>query len=98
MELVERVVGPDVAKHIEVDVVPKLRLDDSDWFEIQDGSTPGKIFLRGTNGVSVASALNWYLRYYCKKALLLLPRTLRAFSLAYIIVDENQCPTLIQSS
>ncbi len=33
-----------------------------DVFEIE--SAGGKIVLRGNNGISVASALNWYLKYY----------------------------------
>jgi len=35
-----------------------------DVFEVAPG-TGGKIVLRGSNGVSVASALNYYLRHYC---------------------------------
>ncbi len=34
-----------------------------DVFEID--SHGGKVVLRGNNGVSIASALNWYLKYYC---------------------------------
>jgi alpha-N-acetylglucosaminidase len=34
-----------------------------DVFEIE--SREGKIILRGNNGVSLASALNWYLKYHC---------------------------------
>jgi alpha-N-acetylglucosaminidase len=34
-----------------------------DVFEIE--SSGGKIVLRGNNGVSIASAFNWYLKYYC---------------------------------
>ena len=33
------------------------------FFEI--GSDQGKVVLRGNNAVSLASALNWYLKYYC---------------------------------
>jgi len=36
-----------------------------DVFELAAGSAGGKILLRGSNGVSVASALNYYLRHYC---------------------------------
>jgi len=35
-----------------------------DVFEVAQGAG-GKIVLRGSNGVSVASALNYYLRHYC---------------------------------
>ena len=34
-----------------------------DVFELD--SRGGKIVLRGNNGVAIASALNWYLKYYC---------------------------------
>lgn len=34
-----------------------------DVFEIE--SREGKVVLRGNNGVSLASALNWYLKYHC---------------------------------
>lgn len=37
--------------------------NDLDVFEIE--SRNGKIVLRGSSGVAVASALNWYLKYYC---------------------------------
>ena len=53
-----------------------------DVFEIE--SREGKVVLRGNNGVSVASALNWYLKYYCRRQVSLwgrnldLPRTLPA--------------------
>jgi alpha-N-acetylglucosaminidase len=35
-----------------------------DVFELE--SRAGKIVLRGNNGVALASALNWYLKYYCR--------------------------------
>ena len=38
--------------------------DGKDVFELE--SRGGKIILRGSDGVSVCSALNWYLRYYCR--------------------------------
>jgi alpha-N-acetylglucosaminidase len=34
-----------------------------DVFEIQGRN--GKVVLRGNNGIALASALNWYLKYYC---------------------------------
>jgi len=36
-----------------------------DTFEIENGKD-GKIIIRGTNGISMASGLHYYLRYYCK--------------------------------
>ena len=38
--------------------------DGKDVFEIE--SDDGRITLRGNSGLSAASALNWYLKYYCK--------------------------------
>ncbi len=36
-----------------------------DTYEIENGQD-GKIIIRGTNGVSMASGLHYYLRYFCK--------------------------------
>ena len=45
-------------------VIESIPVDPAgDAFEIE--SREGKIVLRGNNGVSIASALNWYLKYYC---------------------------------
>ena len=38
--------------------------DGKDVFEIENGEN-GKIVIRGNDGVSMASAFNYYLRYYC---------------------------------
>lgn len=49
----------------EVFVVEMIPADQGrDVFELE--SRGDKIVLRGNNGVSVASALNWYLKYYCQ--------------------------------
>ncbi|HOZ44966.1 MAG TPA: alpha-N-acetylglucosaminidase TIM-barrel domain-containing protein [Candidatus Hydrogenedentes bacterium] len=37
---------------------------DRDVFEIESGE--GRVTLRGSNGVAIASALNWYLKHYCR--------------------------------
>lgn len=58
--LIERVL-PQQAGSFVVEIIPAV--DDDDVFEIE--SRDGKIVLRGNNGVSVASGLNWYLKYYC---------------------------------
>ncbi|MGN6179819.1 MAG: alpha-N-acetylglucosaminidase N-terminal domain-containing protein, partial [Mucilaginibacter sp.] len=44
-------------------VVENLATDGKDTFEVE--SKNGKIILRGSNGVSVASALYYYLTQYC---------------------------------
>lgn len=59
-DLIVRIL-PKVADHFEVEYIPKE--NDKDVFELQ--SVNGKIVLRGNNGVSIASALNYYLRHYC---------------------------------
>ncbi|MGB1598677.1 MAG: alpha-N-acetylglucosaminidase N-terminal domain-containing protein [Promethearchaeia archaeon] len=70
--LVQRVVGEEAAASFSVTITGKSSLLDS--FEIHDipldrhtnrGIAP-RILLTGTNGVAVASALNFYLRYFCK--------------------------------
>ena len=60
--LIRRVV-PGAASSIGVEVI--LRNNGQDVFEIE--SVGGKIMLRGNNGVSIASALNHYLKYFCHR-------------------------------
>src|SRR4051812_29072536 len=57
--LIERLL-PKQASQFVVEIIPTQ--NGSDVFEIE--SRDGKIVLRGNNGVAVASALNWYLKYY----------------------------------
>ena len=69
--LVQRVVGRDSAALFLVTVTGKSSPLDQDTFEIADihprpGDDSPRISLKGTSGVAVASALNWYLRYLCK--------------------------------
>ncbi len=56
--LIQRIL-PDYASQFSVEVVPS---GDGDWFELE--SKGNKIVLRGNNGVSVASALYYYLTEY----------------------------------
>ncbi|HEY4415340.1 MAG TPA: alpha-N-acetylglucosaminidase [Verrucomicrobiae bacterium] len=56
--LIERVLPAQAARFI-CETIPAA--DDRDVFEIEAGQ--GKIVLRGNNGVSLAMAFNWYLRY-----------------------------------
>src|SRR5579872_6972714 len=51
----------DKAGAFEVEYLSPER--NKDVFEVE--SRGGRILLRGSNGVSVASALNYYLRHYC---------------------------------
>ncbi|MDR2916567.1 MAG: alpha-N-acetylglucosaminidase [Tannerella sp.] len=60
IEMIQRII-PDKASCFKVEIIS--RKEGKDCFEIE---TKGdKIILRGNNGVSVASALNHYLKYYC---------------------------------
>ena len=58
--LVARVL-PGRAGEFAVEIIPAA--DGKDVFEVE--SAGGTIVLRGNNGVSVASALNWYLKEVC---------------------------------
>ena len=59
--VLERLI-PEHADHFFLEVIP--RENERDVFEID--SRDGKIVLRGSNGVSICSALNWYLKYSCQ--------------------------------
>src|SRR6476469_10073179 len=58
-DLIKRIL-PKEASHFVVEFIPKK--NNKDKFEIE--SKNGKIILRGNHGISVASALNYYLKYY----------------------------------
>src|SRR5437899_3052564 len=62
--LIERVLPGRVAA-FRVEIIPAE--DGADVFEIE--SRDHTIVLRGTNGVAVASALSWYLKYDCHRQL-----------------------------
>lgn len=57
--LVKRVI-PKYAHHFKIEYIQKV--GENDVFELE--GVGDKIVLRGNNGVSVASALNYYLKYY----------------------------------
>ncbi len=59
-DLIERVI-PGYSKQFILEVIPWE--EGKDVFEI--GNKNGKIHLKGNNGVSLASAFNWYLKYKC---------------------------------
>jgi alpha-N-acetylglucosaminidase len=59
MDLIHRIL-PGQADRFAVEI---LSSDSADWFELE--SKDDKIVLRGNNGVSVASALYYYLTEYC---------------------------------
>lgn len=60
--LVERIL-PGKSSQFIYETVPAEK--ERDVFEIE--SRGDKIVLRGNNGGSIGSALNWYLKYYCRR-------------------------------
>ena len=58
--LLERITG-EQARNFVIETIPAV--NDKDVFELE--SHKGKIVLRGNSPIAIASALNWYLKYYC---------------------------------
>ena len=63
-DLIVRALGKDASEMFDAELQFPLK-SSKEKFEIHDGVN-GRILLRGTSGVALASALNWYLRYICK--------------------------------
>lgn len=61
--LVERVLGADYRNAFSFELRDKV--DGKDVFEISDRAGGG-VLIRGNDGVSLASGLNYYLRHWCK--------------------------------
>lgn len=61
-DLIERIT-PGYSDQFTIEIKPDNN-GGEDYFEI--GSKDGKVLLKGNNPVSVATAFNWYLKYYCK--------------------------------
>jgi len=59
-DLIKRTV-PTISEYFVVDFIEKNN-DDKDVFELE--SSDGKIVLKGNNGVSIASALNYYIKNF----------------------------------
>lgn len=64
MELVKRLV-PEYAAAFQIEQLPQEK--DRDVFEIE--SIDGKVVLRGSSGVAIASAFNQYLKDYCNASI-----------------------------
>jgi alpha-N-acetylglucosaminidase len=60
--LIKRLI-PNHSNLFSLQVIQQQSIDNLDVFEIE--TTQSKVILRGNNGVSLASALNYYLKYYC---------------------------------
>ncbi|MGL5381468.1 alpha-N-acetylglucosaminidase TIM-barrel domain-containing protein [Clostridium sp.] len=61
--IVERRLGAEYISWFDFEVAQSL--DGLDYYEITNGEN-GKIKIKGNNGVSIATGLNYYLKYYCK--------------------------------
>lgn len=61
-DLIERIT-PGYSDQFTIEINPDNN-GGEDYFEI--GSKDGKVLLKGNNPISVATAFNWYLKYYCK--------------------------------
>ena len=59
--LIHRVL-PGHEREFVVEVIPAETAGDVFELETRDG----RVVLRGNNGVAIASALNWYLKYFCR--------------------------------
>ncbi len=59
--MVGRVLGETFKEHFDFAFITA----EHDTYEIENGQD-GKIVIRGTNGVAMASGLHYYLRYFCK--------------------------------
>ena len=62
--LVSRILGERYVSQFQYEVIP-ASADGKDVFELDSNATARKPVLRGNNGVSLASALNFYLKYSC---------------------------------
>ena len=61
--LVYRILGEKFVSLFEYEVIPSV--DGKDVFELDSNVTEKKPVLKGNNGVALASALNFYLKYNC---------------------------------
>ena len=61
--LVSRILGPSYVDKFVYEVISDQ--DGSDVFGIDTDTLDNKPILRGNNGVSLASAFNYYLKYFC---------------------------------
>lgn len=61
--LVARLLGPEWMGRFSYEVVPPDSRSGMDVFEVDADTQAKKPVLRGNNGVSLASALNFYLKY-----------------------------------
>lgn len=63
--LVSRILGKEHVTRFVFEVIPPDQTTGHDVFEIAANTTANKPVLRGNNGVALASAFNFYLKYNC---------------------------------
>ena len=61
--LISRILGPAFVDKFAYEIIPDQ--DGSDVFSIDSDALDNKPVLRGNNGVALASAFNYYLKYFC---------------------------------
>ena len=61
--LVSRILGASRVPEFDYEIIATE--EGKDVFEVDADKEDGRPVLRGNNGVSLASALNFYLKYYC---------------------------------
>jgi alpha-N-acetylglucosaminidase len=84
---------PELKTKVEFEQIPNAE-NNADVFELQTRN--GKLTVRGNNGVSLASGLNWYLKHYCNCQITLrseqlnIPQTLPEIKETLRIVSPHQ--------
>ena len=63
--LVSRILGKEYVTRFVFEVINPDPVSGNDVFEIDANTTSKKPVLRGNNGVALASAFNFYLKYNC---------------------------------
>eukprot|EP00958_Prasinococcus_capsulatus_P007210 scaffold668_cov385-Prasinococcus_capsulatus_cf.AAC.15 len=64
--LIARVLGPEYPGNFSLNAgLSPIGEDSLDAFRISGGGSGRQVLLEGTSGVALASALGWYLKYYC---------------------------------
>ena len=63
--LIDRIAGPGTGDKFDVQLIPAEEGTGRDVWEVDWNSSANRPVLRGNDGVSLATAFNYYLKYYC---------------------------------
>lgn len=63
-ELIDRITGKGSSENFEIEIIPKDSETGMDVYEVDWNSSTNKPILRGNDGVSLATAYNYYLKYF----------------------------------